>query len=170
MAEEEKAPAAAPAPVQKKKSPIILIVVLVLVGLVLAGGISYFVTSKIMTDSASNSSSGHHDAGAFVKLGDKKEGQMVVNVGGIKSGRFLKVGIVIEFNPNKKDNIVDGKLLPAAETKVNDVTLNTLRSVKLEDLDATKQDDLKAKLKDNLNTSLGSGSVYDVYITSFVLQ
>ena len=39
-----------------------------------------------------------------------------------------------------------------------------------EDLDASKQDALKAKLKDELKKVLGDGSVYDVYITSFVLQ
>jgi len=37
-------------------------------------------------------------------------------------------------------------------------------------LDANKQDDLKAKLKSEVNKALGEGSVYDVYITSFMLQ
>jgi flagellar FliL protein len=170
MAEEEKDAAAAPEPEPKKKSPIILVAVLVLVGLALAGGISYFVTSKLVTDSAANVESGYHDPGVFIKLGDAKEGQIVVNVGGIKSGRFLKIGLVVEFNPGKKSNLADGVLLPPAQTKVDDVTLNTLRSLKLEELDASKQDELKAKLKDNLNEALGPGSVYDIYITSFVLQ
>ena len=171
MADEEKAaPAAPPAAAPKKKSPIVMIAVLVLVGLILAGGISYFVTTKLMSGSMSDSSeSQHHDPGVFVKLGDAKEG-IIVNVGGVKGGRFLKVGIVMEMNPGKKDNIKDGKMNTLAETKILDTTLQILRSEQIENFDASKQDALKAKIKDEVNKALGQGSVYDVYITSFVLQ
>lgn len=170
MADEEKAAAATPATEPKKKSPMVMIAVLVLVGLVLAGGISYFVTTKLMSGNISDSSeSPHHDPGVFVKLGDAKEG-IIVNVGGVKGGRFLKVGIVMEMNPGKKDNIKDGKLNPLAETKILDTTLQILRSEQMEDFEASKQDALKAKIKDEINRILGQGSVYDVYITSFVLQ
>ena len=171
MADEEKAaPAAPPAAEPKKKSPIVMIAVLVLVGLILAGGISYFVTTKLMSGSMSDSSeSQHHDPGVFVKLGDAKDG-IIVNVGGVKGGRFLKVGIVMEMNPGKKDNIKDGKLNTLAETKILDTTLQILRSEQIENFDASKQDALKAKIKDEVNKALGQGSVYDVYITSFVLQ
>ena len=172
MADEKKeaAPEAAP-PEEKKKSPIILVVVLVLIGLLLAGGISFFITTKMMADTATDSSaSEHHDTGKFVKLGDAKEGIMV-NVGGVKAGKFLKAGIVLEMNPGKKDNITDDcKLQPMAETKVLDTTMQILRSAKLDEFDATKQDDLKKKIKDELNDKLGQGSVYDVYFTSFLLQ
>ena len=79
MADEEKTEEAAPAE-GGKKLPIIIIVVLILVGLVLAGGISYFVTTQFM--SAGNQASvenRNHDPGVFVKLGDAKEG-IIVNV------------------------------------------------------------------------------------------
>ena len=173
MADEKKeaAPEAAPPEEKKKKSPIILVVVLVLIGLLLAGGISFFITTKMMADTATESgASEHHDTGKFVKLGDAKEGIMV-NVGGVKAGKFLKAGIVLEMNPGKKDNITDdGKLQPMADTKVLDTTMQILRSAKLDEFDATKQDDLKKKIKDELNDKLGQGSVYDVYFTSFLLQ
>ena len=169
MADEQKNTETAPEE-KKKKSPVILIVVLVLVGLVLAGGISFFITTKMMANNASASVSDHHDPGTFIKLGDAKEGIMV-NVGGQKSGKFLKAGIVLEMNPGKKDNLTEeGKLQPMAETKILDTTMQILRSAKLDEFDATKQDDLKKKLKDELNSKLGAGSVYDVYITSFLLQ
>ena len=161
--------ATAPVEEKKKKSPVIMIAILVVIGLVLAGGISYFVTTRIMSDTTGSGESRHHDPGVFIKLGDAKDG-MIVNVGGIRGGKFLKVGIVLEMNPGKKTNIVDGKIVPEAETKVLDTTLQLLRSVKIDDFDATKQDDLKKKLRDDLNKTLGEGSVYDVYITSFVLQ
>ena len=169
MADEQKNTETAPEE-KKKKSPVILIVVLVLVGLVLAGGISFFITTKMMANNASDSVSEHHDPGTFIKLGDAKEGIMV-NVGGQKSGKFLKAGIVLEMNPGKKDNLTEeGTLQPMAETKILDTTMQILRSAKLDEFDATKQDDLKKKLKDELNSKLGAGSVYDVYITSFLLQ
>ncbi|SFI06282.1 flagellar FliL protein [Selenomonas ruminantium] len=168
MADEEKENEAAPEE-KKKKSPIILVVILVLVGLVLAGGISFFITTKMMKETATESVSEHHDPGTFIKLGDAKEGIMV-NVGGQKAGKFLKAGIVLEMNPGKKDNIEEGKLQPMAETKILDTTMQILRSAKLDEFDAAKQDELKKKIKDELNTKLGAGSVYDVYITSFLLQ
>ena len=168
MADEQKETEAAPEE-KKKKSPIVLVIILVLVGLVLAAGISFVITTKMMKDTATESVSEHHDPGVFIKLGDAKEGIMV-NVGGQKAGKFLKAGIVLEMNPGKKDNIEEGKLQPMAETKILDTTMQILRSAKLDEFDATKQDELKKKIKDELNTKLGAGSVYDVYITSFLLQ
>ena len=105
MADEEKTEETAPAE-GGKKFPIIIIVVLILVGLVLAGGISYFVTTQFM--SAGNQAAvenRNHDPGVFVKLGDAKEG-IIVNVGGIKSSRFLKVGITVELNPENEHNVL----------------------------------------------------------------
>ncbi len=170
MAEEEKE-AAAPEP--KKKSPIILVAVLVVVGLLLATGIAYFVSKMAVESAASDSgdSSGRHgDPGVFIKLGDPKEG-VLVNVGGPRAGKYLKAGIVLEMNPGKKDNLSEaGTLLPEAEARIMDTTMQFLRSTKIEDFDATKQEELKKQLKDLLNSSLGAGSVYEVYITSFLLQ
>lgn len=169
MADEEKTEEAAPAE-GNKKFPIIIIVVLILVGLVLAGGISYFVTTQFMsTGNQAAVENKNHEPGVFVKLGDAKEG-IIVNVGGIKSSRFLKVGITVELNPENENNVAEGKLLPAAETKIMDTTLQIIRTVKIEELDASRQDDLKSKIKAELNKTLGEGSVYDVYITSFMLQ
>ena len=111
----------------------------------------------------------HHDPGVFYKLGDPKEG-ILVNVGGGRSGKFLKAGVVLELNPGKSDNVVDGKVGSVAETKILDTTMQFLRAAPLEDFDASKQDVLKKQLKDALNDRLGQGSVYDVYITSFLLQ
>lgn len=153
-----------------KKFPIIIVAVLVVVGLVLAGGISYFITTQVMS---SNTDAGavpaNHDPGVFVKLGDAKEG-IIVNVGGVKSSRFLKVSIILEMNPNREDNIAKGAVTEIANTKIMDTTLQILRTLKLEEFDANKQDDLKTKLKQEINKAIGEGSVYDVYITSFMLQ
>ena len=158
----------------KKKIPVmaIAIVVLVLVGIALAGGIAYFVASKLVTKSQSEIESGtprYHDPGVFVKLGDPKEG-ILVNVGGVKAGHFLKIGIMIELNPGKKDIITEGKLSSVAETKLMDTVLHILRSEPLDGYDASKQNALKEKIKTEVNHELGEGSVYGVYITSFILQ
>ena len=110
MAEEEKETEAAPEE-KKKKSPIVLIIVLVVVGLALAGGISFFVTTKLMADTAAADPgvSKHHDPGVFVKLGDPKEG-ILVNVGGAKASKFLKTSIILEMNPAREENVAEGKL------------------------------------------------------------
>ncbi len=169
MAEEEKEGTEAE-PEPKKKSPIILIAVLVIVGLALAAGISFFVTTKLMADTATEGGANKfHDPGVFVKLGDPKDG-ILVNVGGQKAGKFLKTSIILEMNPGKKEIIEEGKILPVAETKIMDLVLQVLRSAKMDEFDATKQDDLKKKLKEEINGVLGEGSVYDIYITSFLLQ
>ena len=171
MADEEKEVEAAAEP--KKKSPIILIVVLVIVGLALAAGISIFVTTKIMADANTNEEGEpkYHDAGIFIKLGDPKEG-VLVNVGGPRAGKYLKAGIVLEMNPGKKSVINEETkaLQPDAAVKIDDIVTQFLRAVKIEDLDAANQDELKKQLKEALNAELGSAAVYDIYITSFLLQ
>ena len=168
MAEEEKDEAPEP----KKKSPIVLVAVLVVVGLLLATGIAYFVSKMAVESAASDSgdSGRHSDPGVFIKLGDAKEG-ILVNVGGPRGGKYLKAGVVLEMNPGKKDNLTEaGTLKPEAEARIMDTTMQFLRSTKIEDFDATKQDELKKQLKDLLNSELGAGSVYEIYITSFLLQ
>ena len=170
---------AAPAvpPTKSKNKTIIMVVALVIVGLALAAGISLFVVTKMMGDIPNGASDEdgvgqrYHDPGIFVKLGDPKEG-ILVNVGGPRSGKFLKASIIAEFNPAKKSvvNEETHSLHPDAEIKANDVATQFLRGTSLEDFDAEKQDEFKKQLKDALNMALGSGSVYDVYITSFLLQ
>ena len=160
----------------KQKSPmlmlVVVVVVAVLVAVAAAGGISYYIFSQ--TESPLHSEDGggsgsNSDTGVFYKLGDPKEG-ILVNVGGGRAGKFLKAGIVLELNPGKSENVTDGKVGSVAETKILDTTMQFLRAAPLEEFDASKQDALKKQLKDALNERLGQGSVYDVYITSFLLQ
>ena len=165
---EEKEEQAAEQP--KQKSPmlmlVVVVVVAVLVAVAAAGGISYYIFSQ--TESPLHSEDGG-GSGVFYKLGDPKEG-ILVNVGGGRAGKFLKAGIVLELNPGKSENVTDGKVGSVAETKILDTTMQFLRAAPLEEFDASKQDALKKQLKDALNERLGQGSVYDVYITSFLLQ
>ena len=177
--EEKDVDTATPAPppaTQSKRKQIILIIVLVIIGLALAAGISLFVVTKFMGEiPGGNAEDGgeprYHDSGVFIKLGDPKEG-VLVNVGGPRSGKYLKASIIVEFNPARKSVINDEThaLQPDAEVKVNDAVTQFLRATKLEDFDADKQDEFKKQLKDALNATLGGGSVYDVYVTSFLLQ
>ena len=160
----------------KQKSPmlmmIVVVIVAVLVAVAAAGGISYYIFSQAESPSHAEDGGGgssHRDPGVFYKLGDPKEG-ILVNVGGGRSGKFLKAGIVLELNPGKSENVTDGKVGSVAETKILDTTMQFLRAAPLEEFDAAKQDALKKQLKDALNDRLGQGSVYDVYITSFLLQ
>lgn len=160
----------------KKRSPIIFIVIGVVVALLLSAGIAIFVTTQIIAGAGHGGGDNgeierDHDPGVFIQLGDPKEG-ILVNVGGPRGGKFLKASIVLEFNPNKKSVINEDTkdLQPEARIKVMDMTMQFLRSTKVEDFDAEKQDELKKQLKDALNAALGSSAVYDIYITSFLLQ
>ena len=164
---------------KKKKLPTtaILIAVGVVLAIVLTIGISYMMVSKLIGDVAMNNNGGgggggefrHSDPGVFLKLGDPKEG-ILVNVGGAKSGKFLKTSIIIEVNPEKEEIVKEGKMTASAETMVLDTTMQILRSSALDEFDADKQDELKKKIKEQLNQKLGMGTIYDVYITSFLLQ
>lgn len=161
----------------KQRSPIIMVAVIAVVGLLLAVGISIFVTTQLLAgvnQGGGDEGGGdgrHHDAGIFLKLGDPKEG-ILVNVGGPRGGKFLKASIVLEMNPSRSSVINEEtqSFQPDAEIRIMDITMQFLRSTKVEDFDAEKQDELKKQLKDALNAELGSGSVYDIYITSFLLQ
>ena len=141
----------------------------------LAAGVSIFVTTQIMAGATQGGDDGgdgrHHDAGIFIKLGDPKEG-ILVNVGGPRGGKFLKASIVLEMNPGRSSvvNEETQAFQPDAEIRIMDITTHFLRSTKIEDFAAENQDELKKQLKDALNAELGSGSVYDIYITSFMLQ
>jgi len=150
----------------KKKSPMLMIVGLIVVGLILAGGMSYFIATKVMTDSVGKAPT--REPGIFVKLGDAKEG-VIVNVGGVKSGRFLKIGVVLELDPVKSSS-KDGKIPSATETKILDAVLQLLRAQKIENFDPNKQEELKTQIKEEVNKVLGENTVYEVYITNFVLQ
>lgn len=158
MAEEEKKEA--------KKFPVLMIVGLLVVGLFLAGGMSYFIATKVMKESKEEVEV--REPGMFVKLGEKDG--MIINVGGTKSGRFLKIGVVLELAPEKGSDAKEGKLDSITETKLLDSVLQLLRSQKIEDFDPAKQEQLKTAIKEEANRVLGEERVYEVYITNFVLQ
>lgn len=151
-----------------KKKSTILIIALIVLGLVLAAGVAHFVTKKIVT--SSTNAPVKHDPGVFIKLGDPKDGTMIVNVGDAKAGRFLKVGVVLEMNPTDKNNFKDSKLTDSAQAKVLDAVTGTFRKQSIDQFDASNEEKLKDSIKENVNASLGDGSVYNVYITSFMLQ
>jgi flagellar FliL protein len=153
----------------EKKFPLMLIVGMVVFGLVLAGGISYFIATKIVADKSGAVQMARHEPGHMVKMGDAKDG-VVVNVGGVNSGRFLKMGLILEVRPDKNAAAAEGKGVSPDEIKMQDVVLHVLRSQKVEDFDPAKQEQLKEMIKSEVNKALGSDRIYDVYITNFVLQ
>ncbi|VBB08087.1 Hypothetical protein LUCI_3352 [Lucifera butyrica] len=153
----------------EKKFPVMLVVGLVVVGLLLAGGISYFIATKIASGGKAADAHAKHEPGVFVKLGDPKEG-LIVNIGGVNSGHYLKIGIVLEMKPDKDGTPKGGNSLSPNEVKILDTVVNVLRMQKVEDFDPAKQDHLKELLKNEINKTLGQDEVYEVYITNFVLQ
>nr|WP_285717731.1 flagellar basal body-associated FliL family protein [Pelosinus sp. IPA-1] len=153
----------------EKKFSMMMIVGMIVVGLLLAGGISYFIATKIVSDRTVDKKSSQRDPGVFVKLGDAKDG-LIINIGGANSGRYLKIGLIVELKPDKKSAAATGKGTSPEEVKLADTAVYVLRSQKIEDFDPLKQEQLKELLKNEINKAFGDDRVYDVYITNFVLQ
>jgi len=146
-----------------------MIVGMIVVGLLLAGGISYFIATKIVADKAVEKTVVQHEPGVFMKLGDMKDG-LIINIGGLNSGRYLKISMIVELKPDKKAVPATGKLPSLEEIKISDTAVSVLRSQKIEDFDPLKQEQLKELLKNEMNKVFGEEKVYEVYITNFVLQ
>ena len=152
----------------KKKKPIILYVIIgLVVVLELAGGTAYYVVTHYI-----NPKPAVREPGTLMKLGDPKEG-FIVNIGPANSGRYLKIGVILELKPNK-DAAADahgGKGLSPEEIKIQDAALHVLRSQKVEDLDPSKQERLKEAIKQAVNKALEKpDAVYEVYITTLLVQ
>lgn len=152
----------------KKKISLALIVAMIVVGLALAGGVSYFIASKIVADKTGGKVE-KREPGVFMKLGDAKDGQLLVNIGAPGSGRYLKIGLVLEMKPAAEEK-KDKNTLSPNEVKIQDTALYVLRSQKVEDFDPAKQEQLKELIRSEVNKALGEERVYEVYITSFILQ
>jgi flagellar FliL protein len=151
-----------------KKYSVMLIVGLIVVGLVLAGGISYFIATKVISAKADGKGA-PREPGVFLKLGDPKDG-LIVNIGGVTSGRYLKIGVILELKPTKNGPAAGGKGASPEEIKSLDAVVQLLRSQKVEDFEPSRQERLKEQIKAEVNRSLGEDRVYEVFITNFVLQ
>ena len=143
-----------------------LIAGLVIGALILCSGIAYYVVTHYFMD---NSKTVQREPGTFLKLGDAKDG-LILNIGSVNSGRYLKIGLILELNPDKNSPPKEGKTLSPEEVKIQDTVLHVLRSQKAEDFDPSKQEHLKTLLKNEINSALGRERVYQVYITTFLLQ
>ena len=151
-------------PSGKKPIFIYVIVGLVLV-LILAGGTAYYVVTNYM----GGPKTVQREPGFLMKLGDPKEG-FIVNIGPTNSGRYLKIGVILELKPDKKWQEKAGKTLSPEEIKIQDAVLHVLRSQRIEEYDPNKQDRLKESIKQEVNKALGTDVVYEVYITNLLLQ
>ncbi len=153
----------------QKKFSMVIIIVMIVVGLLLAGGISYFIATKIVTDKSVDKKVTQHEPGTFLKLGDVKDG-LIINIGGLNSGRYLKISMIVEIKPDKKAAPAAGKMPSPDEIKIQDTAVSVLRLQKIEDFDPVKQEQLKELVKNEINKTFGEEKVYEVYITNFVLQ
>lgn len=152
-----------------RKFPVMLIVGMIVVALIAAGGISYYIATKVMNTKSEGGKQAAHEPGVFLKLGDPKDG-LIVNIGGPTSGRYLKIGVVLEIKPDKKGQASGGKGASPDEIKALDAVVQLLRSQRVEDFDPARQERLKDQIKSEVNRALGEERVYEVFVTNFVLQ
>ena len=148
------------------KKPIFIYVAvgLVLV-LALAGGTAYYVVTNYM---GSGKAAAPREPGVLMKLGDPKEG-FIVNIGTATSGRYLKIGVILELKPDKNAKPA-GKTLSPEEIRIQDAVLHVLRSQSVADYDPQKQERLKELIKQEVNKVIGRDIVMEVYITNILLQ
>ena len=151
--------------VSAKKPIFIYVAVGLVLVLALAGGTAYYVVTNYMGGAKTAAT---REPGFLMKLGDPKEG-FIVNIGTATSGRYLKIGVILELKPDKKLQAA-GKTMSPEEIRIQDAVLHVLRSQRVEDYDPQKQDRLKELIKQEVNKVLGRDSVYEVYITNILLQ
>jgi len=154
-------------PTPTKKPIFIYVIVGLVLVLALAGGTAYYVVANYM--GGGGKAAAPREPGYLMKLGDPKEG-FIVNIGTATSGRYLKIGVILELKPDKKAQAAAGKTLSPAEIKIQDAVLHVLRSQRIDDYDPQKQDRLKELIKQEVNKALGQEVVYEVYITNLLLQ
>ena len=145
----------------KKKSP--LVIGLMVACLILASGIGYLVYMKMTEEERLNP---RREPGVLMKLGDERDG-LIVNVGGVNSGRFLKISIIAEIAPASASGGASGT---PEEARILDAVLHLLRSQRIEDFDPNRQFQLKELIRHEIGEVVGQDRVYDVYITNFILQ
>jgi flagellar FliL protein len=148
------------------KKPIFIYVAvgLVLV-LALAGGTAYYVVTNYM---GGGKAAAPREPGVLMKLGDPKEG-FIVNIGTATSGRYLKIGVILELKPDKNAKPA-GKTQSPEEIRIQDAVLHVLRSQSIADYDPQKQERLKDLIKQEVNRVVGREAVMEVYITNILLQ
>jgi flagellar protein FliL len=151
----------------EKKKSVMLIVIIIVIGLLAAGGAAYFIATKYLAKN--DRSDKPQEAGVMMKIGDPKEG-LVVNVGGVDSGHYLKIGLTLEVKPDENPPAGEGKTASPEEIKILDTVDFVLRSQNIENFAPDKQELLKKLIKDAVNKALGQDKVYNVYITNFVFQ
>jgi flagellar protein FliL len=152
----------------EKGFPVVFIAIAGVVLLLLAGGVSYLISSHIAGTKSADTSK-YYEPGILYKVGDPKDG-LIVNVGGANGSRYIKTSIVLELRPTRNAKGIEGKGLNHEEVKMSDAVVRVLRAQKIEDFDASKQERLKELIKSEVNTTLGDDKVMHVYVTNFVLQ
>ena len=148
-----------------KKPIFIYIAVGLVLVLALAGGTAYYVVTNYM---GSGKAAAPREPGVLMKLGDPKEG-FIVNIGTATSGRYLKIGVILELKPDKNAKPA-GKTLSPEEIRIQDAVLHVLRSQSVADYDPQKQERLKELIKQEVNRVVGREAVMEVYITNILLQ
>ena len=148
-----------------KKPIFIYIAVGLVLVLALAGGTAYYVVTNYM---GSGKAAAPWEPGVLMKLGDPKEG-FIVNIGTATSGRYLKIGVILELKPDKNAKPA-GKTLSPEEIRIQDAVLHVLRSQSVADYDPQKQERLKELIKQEVNRVVGREAVMEVYITNILLQ
>jgi len=137
----------------------ILVVLLTAAGLVF-GYFNYFSPDK-------SKAAGGEKPGSATALSALDLGDMVVNLAGPGSNRFLRAKITIEYMADKETE----ELVKEKKHQIIDTVLLTLRQKSIEDVkppEATEK--LKQELVTNINNNLNENAVQKIYFTEYIVQ
>ena len=109
------------------------------------------------------------DAARQMEIIYRRKGEVLLNIGAANSGRYLKIGVILELKPDKNAKPA-GKTMSPEEIRIQDAVLHVLRSQSITDYDPQKQDRLKELIKQEVNRVVGRDIVMEVYITNILLQ
>lgn len=175
MAENEKAEAATEesAAPGKKKSPLMLIIIIVVVGLLVGGGGA--VTMMFLRGGADDGADEQAEQTGDAEAGKAKPNTLgpvvpldtfVVNLAGAGGRNYLKVDISIELSAEKLSEEITNKLPKIRDTIILVLSTKTFEEIKTSQGKVVLKDELLARL----NSYLTSGTVQNLYFTSFVIQ
>lgn len=93
-------------------------------------------------------------------------GEFTVNLAGTSPSRFIRTGIVLEFDDKSVIKEADRRL-----PQLRDQIISIIRSYSAADLNTKKGDQqLKANITDSINDILISGEIIDVFFVDLVIQ
>lgn len=146
---------------ESKGNPVMLIAIVSVLVVLLAGGVSYFVVTNVLSSNKPHAQE-KKEMGPLYNMED----EIIANLADTDEDHFVKTKIALELSDKKLEKEVDERV-----PQIRDTIITILRSK--ETTDVQKKDGLnriREEIMRKCNESLASGKIVNVYFTDFVMQ